>query len=424
MFHVKQKVYWGGGILLILLLLWWLVPSKSADESAQIPVSVKRGPFSVLVTTTGELSASHSEKINGPDGLQASGIYQAKITDLIAEGTLVKAGDYVATLDRSEVENRLKDMETEYQRNESEYTKTRLDTTMQLRTVRNDLINMKYDLEEKKIVLAQSKFEPKATIRQAQINLDKAQRALAQSQKDYQLKKQQAKAQMKGVEAGFARIGRRRQALVDLLDKFVIRASKSGMVIYFREWNGTRRTVGSPISAWDPTVATLPDLSSMVSKTYVNEIDISKVQKGQVVNIGVDAFPKRKYTGQVISIANIGEQLPHTDAKVFEVVIQVNGSDSILRPAMTTSNAIVTRKLSDVLYIPLEALHNGPKGSYVYKKEGYSSVKQAVVSGVANENEVVITKGLEQGDKVLLAIPKRAQKMEVQDAQLWDQQDR
>jgi HlyD family secretion protein len=73
---------------------------------------------------------------------------------------------------------------------------------------------------------------------------------------------------------------------------------KSGMVIYHREWNGSRRTVGSSISPWDLTVATLPDLSSMMSRTYVNEIDVSKVKAGQDVRIGVDAFPERQYTGR------------------------------------------------------------------------------------------------------------------------------
>ncbi|MCK7532908.1 MAG: HlyD family efflux transporter periplasmic adaptor subunit [Marinilabiliales bacterium] len=81
------------------------------------------------------------------------------------------------------------------------------------------------------------------------------------------------------------------------------------MVIYKREWNGAKRKVGSEISPWDPVVATLPDLSSMISKTYVNEIDVSKVKAGQRVRLTVDAFPEKSYTGAVISVANIGEQL-------------------------------------------------------------------------------------------------------------------
>jgi HlyD family secretion protein len=35
----------------------------------------------------------------------------------------------------------------------------------------------------------------------------------------------------------------------------------------------------------------------MISKTYVNEIDVSKVKAGQRVRLTVDAFPDKTYTG-------------------------------------------------------------------------------------------------------------------------------
>src|SRR2546428_323858 len=63
----------------------------------------------------------------------------------------------------------------------------------------------------------------------------------------------------------------------DVMQGFTIKAPSAGMVIYEKEWNGKKRVVGSQIGAWEPTVATLPDLSHMESMTYVNEIDIRKV---------------------------------------------------------------------------------------------------------------------------------------------------
>ena len=56
------------------------------------------------------------------------------------------------------------------------------------------------------------------------------------------------------------------------------------------------------VNPFDRVIATLPDLSSMISRTYVNEIEISKVKTGQKVNINVDAFPEKSFTGNVISI--------------------------------------------------------------------------------------------------------------------------
>jgi HlyD family secretion protein len=96
---------------------------------------------------------------------------------------------------------------------------------------------------------------------------------------------------MRKVELDLQRQRERIQDYRSLLDQFVVRAPAPGMVIYKREWGGTKRKVGSTIRPNDPVVATLPDLSSMISRTYVNEIDISKVTMNQPVKITVDAFP-------------------------------------------------------------------------------------------------------------------------------------
>ena len=86
----------------------------------------------------------------------------------------------------------------------------------------------------------------------------------------------------------------------------------------------------------------------MMSKTYVNEIEVSKIKPGQNVNIIVDAFPKKAFTGQVISVANIGEQLPNSDAKMFETLIKIKEYDTELRPSMTTGNKLIIKSTQAV----------------------------------------------------------------------------
>ncbi|MGF1585246.1 MAG: efflux RND transporter periplasmic adaptor subunit [Bacteroidales bacterium] len=390
------------GGLVLGIIIYALAGEK--ENVAMLEVPVQSGKFEVLVTITGELQAERSEQIMGPAELRSRNlrIGNIRIQDLIPEGTVVDSGDYVALLDRSESDNTLKDMEDELERAEAQYTRTQLDTTITLSNLRDELINLKYNLEERQLTLEQSKFEPPATIRQEEINLDRAQRALEQSTQNYQLRIKQAMEDMNEAAINLAQQRRRHQEMLNVLDKFTIRAPKSGMVIYHREWNGQRRTVGSSISPWDLTVATLPDLSSMLTRTYVNEIDVSKIKNGQVVRIGVDAFPERQYSGRIIQVANVGEQMPNTDAKVFEVLIRINEYDPILRPAMTTSNVIVTQTFEDVLYVPLEAINLVDSIPYVYKRDG---TKQIVVLGSANDNHVIIEHGLAANDRVYLTTP-------------------
>jgi hypothetical protein len=151
----------------------------------------------------------------------------------------------------------------------------------------------------------------------------------------------------------------------------------------------------------------------MISKTYINEIDISKVKVGQEVQLGVDAFPEKKFTGKVIEVANIGEQLQSSNAKVYEVRIVVNEFDSILRPAMTTKNKILTNIIDSVLFIPIEAIFNNDSVAFVYKKDGGSVIKQQVIVGQSNENEIIIKAGLVTDDEVLLVPPEKSEKLSV-----------
>src|SRR5690606_8377407 len=168
-------------------------------------------------------------------------------------------------------------------------------------------------------------------------------------------------------------------------------------------WNGSKIAEGSQISAWNPVVATLPDLTSMQSITYVNEVDIRKVKVSQPVTIGLDAFPEKTLTGKVSRVANVGQQRPNSDAKVFEVIILVNESDPLLRPAMTTSNAIIAEKLENAVYVPLEAIHvQNDSINYVHRSNG---TKQEVKLGLSNSNDVVIEMGLDAGDDVYLSMP-------------------
>lgn len=389
--------------VIIVVIIWSATGStKSAIDDIRVPV--KYGTFEISVSTTGELEAKNSEKIMGPQNIRNVRMFNIKIESIVPDGTVVDSGDWVATLDRTELEGRIKDRETELEQLEATYIKTKLDTSLELRNARNDLTNLKYNMEEIKIELELSIYEPPSTIRQLNISLDKAQRAYDQAVSNYQLILQRAKANMVNVESERTKETRDYQAMLDVLKQFTVTAPKAGMVIYKRNWDGSKQGVGASINAWDPVVATLPNLTKMITKTYVNEIDISKIKSNQKVIIGVDAFPDKSYTGNVVEVANIGEQLKNTNAKVFEVIIDVNEYDTILRPAMTTKNKIITNVIDSVYYIPIEAVQNQDSMNFVYTKK----TKQQVIIGESNDNEVIIKAGLDESDEVYLLPPENA----------------
>jgi multidrug efflux pump subunit AcrA (membrane-fusion protein) len=99
----------GAGALILLLI--WAFGFRKGSGSESLLVKVKRGDFSITVISTGELQARNSENIMGPMGMRNAGVWQVKISDLVPEGTVVKAGAYIATLDRVEITTKLKDLE-------------------------------------------------------------------------------------------------------------------------------------------------------------------------------------------------------------------------------------------------------------------------------------------------------------------------
>lgn len=403
---MKKKMITLALIVLVLSILAWQFSGSSSSDSNDILVAVKQGEFKILVTTTGELEAKHSEEIHGPEGLREFRIWQVKINDMVPDGTVVDSGQWVADLDRSELMNKIKDEESELEKLESQFIKTRLDTSMDLRQAREELINLGFELEEQKIKLEQSIYEPPATIRQAEIDMQKTQRSYNQTEKNYALKLEKANANMQEVSASLNQSKRKIENMYKVIGNFTIRAPKSGMVIYRRNWDGSKQGIGSTInSGWNNVVATLPNLTEMISKTYVNEIDISKVTDDQNVEIGVDAFPDKHFTGKVLDVANIGEQMRNSNAKVFEVKIEVNEFDSVLRPAMTTMNSILTEVIDDALFIPIECIQNNDSISYVVTSK---KVRREVKLGKSNENEIIVEAGLQAGEEVYLTIPEAA----------------
>jgi len=412
---MKRNVLIGTGVMGVLLIGYFVFRADKNSDAASIMAAVKQGEFRIDIETTGELEAKNSVKILGPRGLMDFQIYNVVIQNIIDEGSIIKKGDWVATLDRSEFQNKFASKQTELDKASSKFNQIQLDTTLQLRQSRDELINLNYAVEESEIVLQQSKFEPPATIKQFEINLDKSKRAFTQALENYKIKKNQNIEKMREVAAELRKVQSEFDGMTRVLQSFDVTAPEDGMVIYERGWDGKPIKAGSQIQMWEPTVATLPDLTTMMSKTYVNEVDVRKIQVGQIVEVGLDAYPDKKLTGVVNNVANVGEQRPNSDAKVFMVSVEIKGTDATLRPSMTTSNKIIASVKDSVLYVPLENLHSQFDSiTFVFKKDGLNTVKQEVMVGETNANDAVILGGLEKDDRIFLSVPSKQEEQKIE----------
>ncbi|TXD51481.1 MULTISPECIES: efflux RND transporter periplasmic adaptor subunit [unclassified Polaribacter] len=401
----KKRIAIIAVIALILIYLGYSYFSPSSDDAMYLTTKVKKGNFTSEVITSGEAQSTSLKIINGPTNLRKFKLRDIKIQDLVAEGTIVKIGDYVGRLDPSGVNEQIIDERLNLETAESRYTQQQLDTTLTLKQERNTIKDLSFSMEETRLELKQSIYEPPATIKRLEINLEKSERDLKEKLENYNIKKRQANAKMVEVGTQVFKIRKTLNNLLELLESFTIYSDGDGMITYIREWNGSKKKVGSSISPWDPTIASLPDLTKMESKTYANEVDIRKIKKDLSVKVGFDAFPDIEMAGIVTDVANVGENKRGSDIKVFQVSIKLEGSDKNIRPGMTTSNKILTFERKNVLSIPLEAIFSKDSITYVYKKAGFSVTKKQVKIGESNNDSVIITAGLAEEDVVYLNKP-------------------
>jgi HlyD family secretion protein len=407
-------------VAVALLVAAYFLLSGKKDTADAITVEAKKGTFEVLVYTSGQLEAENSEKIIVPEELSGRNvrIYEIKITDIIEEGTQVQKGDYVASLDHKVVEEELTRAREDLLQAMNDFEDAKMDSNLNLSNNRDQIINAREQVEAMQLILDESVYESPSVIRKAEMDLEKAKRTQEQEMLAYKLRTQQAETRVNRRVVWMTQQQTRVKELEVAYQSLNIYAPKPGMVIYAKDRFGDKIKPASTVSRWMPVIATLPDMSKMISVTYVNEIDISKVKTGQKVKMGIDAFPGKTLEGEIITVANIGQPLPKSDAKVFEVKIRIYGSDPFLRPAMTTSNVIQTGMFRDEIFLPSDAIFEDDSLKFVYLT-GSSPIKQIIEPGDENENFTIIRQGLKPGDKVLLNPPTNEKELPIQGMEIF-----
>ena len=198
--------------------------------------------------------------------------------------------------------------------------------------------------------------------------------------------------------------GQRNEALKEL-ELTKIRAPAPGMAVLREEYrSGERRRprVGD-LALKNQPLLNLPDMSTVLVKTKVREVDLHKVAVGKSASIELDAYPDMQLRGQVVSIGVLA--LSDRSDKVFEVLVQLSESHPNLRPGMTARVTIHSESVTDQLTVPLHAIFTRKTEPYCYRKSIGGFLATPVTIGSHNENWAVVLNGLSEGDQIALVNP-------------------
>ncbi len=136
----------------------------------------------------------------------------------------------------------------------------------------------------------------------------------------------------------------------------VIKAPMSGTVTQLEIEQGEIVTSGRSAFSQSPPIMTIADLSKMVVKTFINEVDMERLDEGQAADIKIDAFQTKRFNGQVYEISQSGRQQDNIIS--FEVMIEVVDTAHDIRPGMSADVDIITYEEKNVLLIPIDAVIN------------------------------------------------------------------
>lgn len=394
----KKYIYIFSSCLLLVILYF----SISGTERSTLPTfTVKKGDFVISITESGELKAASNFTLVAP---RIWG--KLRIVRLANEGTTVKEGDMLIQFDQTEMMKSFNDKKNELNVQESELRKLKADQEANMSRLEADVDNARITYELSKLNVERMKFESESQQKQAQLELERNKNNYDGSKQKITSQKIINQSDLNKLFIKLKQIKSDIEKVQKDMDALVVKAPLPGLVVYEYNWQtGKKIAIGD--EPWPGgALISLPDLSKVQVLTMVNEIDVSKVKPGQPVNIKLDAFPDKSFTGKINSIATIGKNKDdNSSVKVFDVVVDVDNVDPVFKPGMTTSNEIITEVVKNAVSVPLEAVFEKDAKVVVYKMDGNNPVPVEVKFGKKNSDFIIIESGLNSGDLVSLKDP-------------------
>ncbi len=382
---MKKYLFFGIAAVVIIFIVFQVF--GFAGTPGDIPITtVSTGNFIVSLSENGRLNAQRSVTISAPrirGGLQ--------IVKLADEGTMVQEGDFLVQFDPTDREADLRDAESELKMAKANLEQAKAKYEM-------DMVQLELELKKAERNFAEKQSEAPIIRKEAELELELA-------QLKFETQKRVLAADIEKMEVEVAKATDNRDQAQRDLAKMTVSAPIPGLVVYLEIWKGGQNEkVQEGDSPWGGQgLINLPDLSTMIVETTVSEVDVSKIKLGQKALIRLDAIPGPIFTGTVTDISTLARRKERSSQiNVFDVEILIDSSDSRLKPGMSAKVDIIIDEFDDVLAVPLEAVFERDDTTIVYSADGD---RIPVALGNRNDHSVIVTSGLDAGDRVRLVDP-------------------
>jgi HlyD family secretion protein len=184
-------------------------------------------------------------------------------------------------------------------------------------------------------------------------------------------------------------------------ENITLTSSIKGVVTGINVEEGEKITSGTQaIGGGGTAIMTVADLSEMIVKASINEVDVGKLKKGQRVEIGFDAIKGKVYYGKVRRISPSGTE--EDNLVVYPVEVEILNADERIRPGMTADLDIIIAEAENVICIPKHAVINREGKTIVNIKKENKFVPREVITGVEDDVKIEVKSGLSESDTLMI----------------------
>jgi len=321
-------------------------------------IPVQRGTFALTVSASGMIEPINRVEIRS----KASG----QIMELpIEAGQIVNGGDLIARLDATDAAADLKRAEAELEISEIEARQTERELARQKQLFEQDLISVAV-LEVAELAASRAR----ANLLLARTELQRAQ---------------------------------------ELFDDTVIRSPVGGTVLQKAVEEGQIISSATSSASGGTVLATVADMGRVQVTAAVHEIDIGRIRTGMIASVVANAYADDEFTGTVVRIAPEAEVIQNVTQ--FDVLIEAENPDGLLKSGMNCSVTIELLRKEDVLLIPLWALKglDDPEGGLaVSVKTATGFEERDVQIGLKDLGVAEVLEGLSEGDEVRVSLTSRS----------------
>ncbi len=414
---MTRRFLWAGlaaGLVLVLALGARGALAQLDAGTAEIPTAgVQRGRVDTSVSATGDVRAVRSQTLTAP----ATGA-QVRILRLLPTGTVVKKGEVVVRFDPSDQEFQVEEQRSLLREAELEIEKLDAEGEAQRAQDEVDLLTARFDVRKGMLDVQGNELLGAIEARKRELTLEEARRRLAQLQEDVK-----SRAQSSDAALAVAREKQRKaQLTIDqaqrLLDQMELRAEMDGVVavqdnretnFFFTGMTFNEYREGDTVSSGRAVVDVL-DLSQVELAVKVPETERARMTTGRTAAVRLDSIGGLELTARATLVGGIapgrfwGQQQGPT--RQFEVTFAFDSVPAQLRPGLTAQVTIAGEPLSDVLFVPRQAVIDREGKPHVYVKTGAGFTAREI-KVVTRTPSVVVVDGVAEGMQVALTDPTR-----------------